>query len=79
MTRLKKNTPFTAVHENPVPDGGNIISDRIGHLPARLAKSRKNSLSSAGPEIVVVNDTGVILRIVTNDLDAKATDIAEPL
>jgi len=77
VTRLKKNTPFTAVHDNPVPKGCNIISDRIGHLPARLAKSRKNSLQVPVREIVVVSDTGVTLRIVTNDLDAKATDIAD--
>jgi IS4 transposase len=77
VTRLKKNTLFTAVHENPVPKGCNIISDRIGHLPARLAKSRKNPLQVPVREIVVVSDTGVTLRIVTNDLDAKATDIAD--
>src|SRR6202171_6106566 len=37
VTRLKKNTPFTAVHDNCVAANGNILSDRIGHLPARLA------------------------------------------
>jgi len=77
VTRLKKNTPFAAVHENPVPKGSNIISDRIGHLPARLAKSRKNPLQVPVREIVVVSDTGAILRVVTNDLDAKAPDIAD--
>jgi IS4 transposase len=77
VTRLKKNTPFTAVHENLVPEGGNIISDRIGHLPARLAKSRKNPLQVPVREIVVVCDTGATLRVVTNDLDATATEIAE--
>jgi IS4 transposase len=77
VTRLKKNTPFTAVHDNSVPEGGNVISDRIGHLPARLAKSRKNPLQVPVREIVVVSDTGVILRIVTNDLDAPAAEIAD--
>jgi IS4 transposase len=77
VTRLKKNTPFTAVHDNPVLEGGNIISDRIGHLPARLAKSRKNPLQVPVREIVVVSDTGATLRIVTNDLDAPATEIAD--
>jgi IS4 transposase len=77
VTRLKKNTPFTAVHENSVPQGGNIISDRIGHLPARLAKSRENPLQVPVREIVVVIDTGATLRIVTNDLDAPATEIAD--
>jgi len=77
VTRLKKNTPFTAVHENLVPEGGNIISDRIGHLPARLARSRKNPLQVPVREIMVVSDTGATLRIVTNDLDAPATKIAD--
>lgn len=77
VTRLKKNTRFTAVRESPVPKGCNIISDRIGHLPARLAKSRKNPLQVPVREIVVASDTGAILRIVTNDLDAPATEIAD--
>jgi IS4 transposase len=77
VTRLKKNTPFAAVHDNPVTKAGNIISDRIGHLPARLARSRKNPLQVPVREIVVVSDTGAILRIVTNDLDAPATEIAD--
>jgi Transposase DDE domain len=77
VTRLKKNTPFTAVHENRVPTGSNILSDRIGHLPARLAKSRNNPLQVPVREIRVIIDTGKILRIVTNDLDAPAEEIAD--
>jgi hypothetical protein len=77
VTRLKKNTPFTAVHDNHVPAGSNIISDRIGHLPARLAKSRKNPLQVPVREIQVIIDTGKILRIVTNDLDAPPEEIAD--
>ena len=41
VTRLKKNTPFIAVHENRVAHDSSIVSDRIGHLPARLAASRR--------------------------------------
>jgi hypothetical protein len=77
VTRLKKNTQFTAVHENLAPKDCNIISDRIGHLPKRLARSRKNPFQEPIREIVVISDTGVILRIATNDLDAKATEIAD--
>ena len=77
VTRLKKNTPFTAVHDNRVAANGNIRSDRIGHLPARLARSRKNPLQVPVREIQVVIDTGKVLRIVTNDLDAPADEIAE--
>jgi IS4 transposase len=77
VTRLKKNTPFTAVHENRVPADSNILSDRIGHLPARLAKSRNNPLQVPVREIRVIIDTGKILRIVTNDIDASAEEIAD--
>ena len=46
VTRLKKNTPFVVVMENPVPLNSNIVSDRIGHLPQRLANSRRNRRKS---------------------------------
>jgi len=77
VTRLKKNTPFASVYDNHVPTGSNILSDRIGHLPARLAKSRKNPLQVPVREVRVVIDTGKILRIVTNDIDAPAEEIAD--
>ena len=77
VTRLKKNTPFTVVHENRVPKNSNILSDRIGHLPQRLANSRKNPLQVPVREIRVIIDTGKMLRIVTNDLDASAAEIAD--
>jgi IS4 transposase len=77
VTRLKKNTPFVVVMENPVPQNSNIVSDRIGHLPQRLANSRKNPLQVPLREVRVIIDTGKMLRIVTNDLDAPAQEIAD--
>jgi Transposase DDE domain/Domain of unknown function (DUF4372) len=77
VTRLKKNTPFSVVKENRVAKKSNIVSDRIGHLPTRLANSRKNPLQVPVREITVILDTGKLLRIVTNDLDARAEQIAE--
>jgi IS4 transposase len=77
VTRLKKNTPFKVVHENRVPRNGNIVSDRIGYLPARLATSRKNPLQVPVRELQVIIETGKMLRIVTNDLDAPAEEIAD--
>ena len=74
---MKKNTPFTVVHENRVSKVGNIISDKIGYLPARLARSRKNPMQVPVREIRVIIDTGKLLRIVTNDLDAPAEEIAD--
>jgi IS4 transposase len=77
VTRLKKNTPLTVVHENRVPQHGNILSDRIGHLPQRLAHARRNPLEVPVREVRVVIETGKVLRIVTNDLDASAQEIAD--
>ena len=77
VTRLKKNTPFEEVHENEVAKEGTIMSDRIGHLPQRLAASRNNPLQVPVREIRVVIETGKLLRIVTNDLDAPAQEIAD--
>ena len=77
VTRLKKNTPFVVLMENPVPQNSNIVSDRIGHLPQRLANSRRNPLQVPVREVRVIIDTGKMLRIVTNDLDASAQEIAD--
>lgn len=77
VTRLKKNTPFAVVTKNPVPKNSNIVSDCIGHLPQRLANSRKNPLQVLVREIRVIIDTGKTLRIVTNDLTASAEEIAD--
>lgn len=77
VTRLKKNTPLEVAHENPVPKNSNIVSDRIGYLPERLAQSRKNPLQVPVRELQVIIETGKRLRIVTNDLDAPSEEIAE--
>jgi IS4 transposase len=77
VTRLKANTPLRVVHRNPVPDSPGILSDRIGHLPVRQAKSRRNPFADPVRELRVRTDTGSILRIVTNDLDAPAAEIAD--
>jgi IS4 transposase len=77
VTRLKKNTPLAVLHENAVPQDGTILSDRIGNLPQRLARSRRNPLQKPVREVRVLTDTGTELRIVTNDLAAPASEIAD--
>ncbi|HEY3795310.1 MAG TPA: IS4 family transposase [Bradyrhizobium sp.] len=77
VTRLKVNTPLAVVAESAVPKGSLILSDRIGHLPARQARSRKNPFQDPVRELRVRTETGKILRILTNDLDAPADEIAE--
>ena len=76
VTRFKSNTPLDLVEELPVAKGSNILSDRIGFLPARQAGSRRNPMQEAVREIRVTTDTGKVLRILSNDLDASAEEIA---
>src|SRR5712672_2415464 len=77
VTRLKSNTPFTVVDDLPVPPGSSILSDRTGYLPNRLAASRKNPMSGLVREVQVMIETGKVLRIFTNDLEASAQEIAD--
>lgn len=76
VTRFKKNTPLAAVEELPVKPGGAIVSDRIGFLPRRQASERRNPMADAVREVRVRTDTGKVLRILSNDLDASAEEIA---
>jgi hypothetical protein len=46
-------------------------------LPARQALNRKNPMADAVREIVVRTETGETLRLLTNDLDAPAQEIAD--
>jgi hypothetical protein len=78
VTRLKSNTPLDIVAEAAVPEGQDIIlSDKIGHLPQRLSYSRKNPFQDPVREIFIRIDTGKVLRLMTNDLDAPAQEIAD--
>ena len=77
VTRFKKNTPLSVLDEMPVERGSPVLSDRIGHLPERMARSRKNPFQNPVRELRVKTETGKELRILTNDLDAPAEEIAE--
>src|SRR4030088_2417387 len=77
VTRLKSNTPFTVVEDQPVSPGSSILSDRTGDLPKRLAASRQNPMAGLVREIRVMIETGKVLRIFTNDLEASAQEIAD--
>lgn len=77
VTRLKANTPLRVIETRAVPaDADNVVSDEIGFLPPRLARSRKNPMGNAVREIKVEIKPGTILRVLTNDLDAPAREIA---
>jgi hypothetical protein len=77
VTRFKKNTPLDSAKSMPVEPETGILSDRIGLLPGRQAKSRRNPMQGAVREIVVTLETGGTLRILSNDLDAPAKEIAD--
>jgi transposase len=76
VTRFKSNTPIEVVEELSIVADGHILSDRIGFLPARQAKSRRNPMHNAVREVRVATDAGSVLRILSNDLDASAEEIA---
>lgn len=77
VTRFKVNTPLAVTVELNLPEGSDILSDRIGLLPRRQAKNRKNPFSDPVREVRVKTNTGKLLRILCNDLDATAQEIAD--
>ena len=77
VTRFKTHTPLNVISETLFDDGRPILSDRIGRLPVRQAGSRKNPFSDPVREITVRIETGKVLRILSNDLDAPAQEIAD--
>ena len=60
-----------------MPEGSTILSDRIGFLPTRPSCRRQNPMGDAVREIRVRTETGKVLRIFSNDLDAPAQEIAD--
>jgi IS4 transposase len=77
VTRFKARTPLVLLEDLPLPAGSPVLSDRIGHLPARLARSRRNPFQNRVREVRVVTEIGKELRILTNDLDAPVDEIAD--
>jgi hypothetical protein len=78
VTRLKSHTALRVVSTHAVPAGSNLTHDIIGFLPQRQAKSRQGSpFKDAVREIGVTLDDGKLIRVVTNDLDAPAQEIAD--
>lgn len=77
VTRFKKDTLLAVVKELPLKAGSPVLSDRIGHLPQRMARSRQNPFQDPLRELRVNTESGKELRILTNDLDAPAEEIAD--
>lgn len=79
MTRFKSNTPLRAARDRAVVEGSSVLSDRVGHLPARQVnpKARRNPFTKPVREVRVKLDSGKVLRILSNDLEAPAQQIAD--
>ena len=77
VTRLKANTPLQVVETRTLPAASELLYDRVGFLPERLTTTRKNPFQDPVREIGVLTETGKPLRILTNDLDAPANQIAD--
>lgn len=79
VTRLKKHTTLTVTKTRRVlkADRSDILSDVIGLLPQRMARSRKNPFAKPVREVQVRHDNGKVLRILTNDLKSPARQIAD--
>jgi hypothetical protein len=77
VTRFKSNTPLQVIETLELPEGSAILSDRIGFLPTRQAGRRQNPMADAVREVRVRTDTGKVLRLLSNDLDASAQEIAD--
>ena len=77
VTRFKTNTPLELIRELEVPAGGDILSDRIGLLPRRQTKNRRNPMGGPVREVRVRIEGKRELRLLSNDLDASAQEIAD--
>jgi IS4 transposase len=79
VTRFKSNTPLRGARDCAVAAGSSVLSDRVGHLPARQVnpKARRNPFTKPVREVRVKLDSGKVLRILSNDLEAPAQQIAD--
>jgi hypothetical protein len=75
VTRRKINTPLK-VTETRLPSDPSIVADVVGRLPERLARQRQNPYAKPVRMVTVRRDDGRTLELLTNDLDAAASDIA---
>lgn len=81
VTRMKSHTNLRDAIDNRVEtsvrDQFGVLSDRIGYLPERMASSRKNPFQRPLREITVRIQTGKTIRLISNDIDAPAQEIAD--
>ena len=76
VTRLKKNSPARPIETRATDPEGPVLADRVAFLSKRLAGSRKNPFDKPVRLINVRIDSGRVITLVSNDLDAPAEEIA---
>jgi hypothetical protein len=79
VTRLKTHTRPRVIETRPVAAGGDVQSDRIVAIDARLRSARGSHHPLAGialREVVIAVDGGRTLRLLSNDLASPAEHIA---
>jgi hypothetical protein len=76
VTRLKSNSPVTMLEERHAC-GQDILFDRVVQLSQRMARRRANPMSQPVRLIGVRIQTGREITVLTNDLEASATAIAD--
>jgi hypothetical protein len=76
VTRLKQNSPTQPLQERQAKGQG-ILFDRIVKLSQRLSGQRRNPFQGQIRLVGVTLDNGRALTLLTNDLDATASEIAE--
>jgi len=76
VTRLKSNSP-TALIEERQASGPGILFDRVVRLSQRLASQRANPMSGPVRMIGVEIQTGRQIILLSNDLEAPASVIAD--
>lgn len=69
---------MTLTAELPLPEGAtSILSDRIGLLPRRQARSRKSPFGDPVCEIRSMIVTGKVLHLPSNEIDLSCQQTAD--
>ncbi|MDE0204284.1 MAG: IS4 family transposase [Rhodospirillaceae bacterium] len=76
VTRLKKNSPTRTIETRATEPEGPVLADRVARLSTRLASSRSNPFDKPVRLIDVRIDSGRVITLLSNDLDAPAEEIA---
>lgn len=76
VSRLKSHTKLRDAAARDIPDGSNVLSDSDGYLPKRQRRNGRNPMDKRVREIVVEISTGKVIRLVSNDLQSPAHEIA---